>query len=238
MTLDAIVRGCEQVGLETIGIADHLNRPEDAERNALLRKDIEQLDTPVRVYFGAEVGFAFKLGRHPLTVEDKQRLGYQYAIGSHHSTYLREYDLERIVQVQHEYHLATCADPVIDVLGHPWRFLYEEFKRTGWPWIDTMKCVPESMTRELAHAAVQTGTAVEINTTSNLCMKFQPESYFEEYVQYLSILAEEDVTFSLGSDAHELNEFEMIRLAWDVVDRLGIPDERIWRPAGDPANTH
>jgi len=238
MTLEAVARGCEQAGLTAIGISDHLNRPEDAERNAVLRKEIEKLDTPLAVYLGAEVGYAFKLGRHPLTAEDKQRLGYQYAIGTHHSTYVREYDLDRIVQLQHGYHLVTCADPVIDVLGHPWRFLYEEFRRTGWPWIDNMKCVPESMTRELARAAVESDTAIEINTTSNLCMKFQPESYFEEYVQYLSILAEEGVTFSLGSDAHELDEFETIKLAWEVVDRLGISDDRIWRPAGEAANTH
>jgi histidinol phosphatase-like PHP family hydrolase len=236
MTLAAVIEGVEAAGVAAIGIADHLNAREHAERNALVRKEIEQLDTPVEVYLGAEVGFAYKLGRHPLTGEDKARLGYQFAVGSHHSTYLKEYDLDRIVRRQHEYHLATCADPVIDVLGHPWRFLYESFQRAGWPWIDTMKCVPESMTRELARAAIESGTAIEINTTSNLCMKFQPESYFEEYVDYVAILAEEGVTFSLGSDAHELHEFETIHLAWEVVDRLQIGDERIWRPIGPPAN--
>ncbi|HUU43765.1 MAG TPA: PHP domain-containing protein, partial [Planctomycetota bacterium] len=235
MTLAAIVSGCERVGLESIGIADHL-APDGHERNAALLREIEKLDTPLRVYLGAEVGWAFKLGTHPMTSEQKETHGFQYAIGSHHSTYLKEYDLARIVELQHAHHLKTCEHPGIDVLGHPWRFLYEEFRRTGWPWINTMTCVPESMTRELGRAAVETGTAIEINTTSNLCMKFQPESYFEEYVAYLSVLAGEGVTFALGSDAHELDEFETIRLAWDVVDRLGIGDDRIWHPACPPAN--
>jgi len=235
MTLEAIVTGCERVGCESIGITDHL-APDGHERNSSIRKEIEALTTPVKVYLGAEVGYAWKLETHAMTAEQKAEYGFQYAIGSHHSTYLKEYDLAKIVRVQHQYHLKTCEQSSIDILGHPWRFLYESFTRAGWPWIDTMKCVPESMTRELARAAIETGTAIEINTTSNLCMKFQPESYFEEYVDYIAILAEEGVTFSLGSDAHELDEFETIKLAWDVVDRLGIPDERIWHPSCPPAN--
>ena len=234
MTLDAIVAECERLGLESIGITDHLGL-DQLERNSALRRDIEALDTPMGVYLGAEVGYAWKLKTHALTAEDKAKYGFQYAIGSHHSTYLREYDLEKIVATQHEYHLRTCEHPVMDILGHPWRFLYEEFRRQEWPWMDTMKVVPEKMTRELGQAARETNTAVEINTTSNLCMKFNPESYYE-YVAYLAILAEEGVTFSLGSDAHELNEFETIRLAWQVVDRLGIGDDRIWHPTGVAAS--
>ncbi|KPJ52502.1 MAG: hypothetical protein AMS16_06315 [Planctomycetes bacterium DG_58] len=235
MTLSAVVAECERQGLESIGITDHLGLDQMA-RNSAIRTDIAALHTPVNVYLGAEVGYAWKLNRHALTREGKQQYGFQYAIGSHHSTYLKEYDLEKIVAVQHQYHLKTCENPVMDILGHPWRFLYEEFKRRGWPWIDTMKCVPESMTRELGQAARETETAIEINTTSNLCMKFQPDSYFAEYVAYLAVLAEEGVTFALGSDAHELHELKTIRLAWEVVDRLGIPQGRIWHPTCSPAN--
>ncbi|HUV39922.1 MAG TPA: PHP domain-containing protein [Planctomycetota bacterium] len=235
MTLSAIVRECERLGLESIGIADHLGR-DQLERSAGLRKDIEALDSPVDVYLGAEVGYGWKTQTHGLTEGQKQQHGFQYAIGSHHSTYLREFDLEKVVRLQHEHHLKTCANPAMDILGHPWRFLYEEFKRCEWPWIDTMTCVPESLTRELAHAAVETGTAIEINATSNLCMKFQPDSYFEEYVAYLAVLAEEGVTFALGSDAHELHELKTSRLTWEVVDRLGIPDDRIWHPGVAAAN--
>ena len=235
MRLSAIVRECERLELDSIGIADHLGA-EQYERNSALRKDIEALNTPINVYLGAEVGYGWKTQTHGLTEEQKERYGFQYAIGSHHSTYLREFDLEKVVRLQHQHHLKTCAHPTMDILGHPWRFLYEEFKRRDWPWIDTMTCVPESLTRELAHAAVESGTAIEINTTSNLCMKFQPESYFEEYVDYVAILAEEGVTFSLGSDAHELHELKTIRLAWEVVDRLEIPDDRIWCPRTRAAN--
>jgi histidinol phosphatase-like PHP family hydrolase len=235
MTLVAIIRECERVGIEAIGITDHLNAPEHAERNAKILFDIRGLDTKVKVYLGAEVGYSVRLGAHPLDEETKAKLGYQYAIGSHHSLYVREYDLAKLIEEYHRHLLLTCEDPAMDVLGHPYRFLYEEFKTRNWPWIDSMRMVPKRFVRELAQAAVATGTAIEINTTSNLCMKFNPSSYYGEYVEFIAELAGEGVTFSLGSDAHELNEFDTIRLAWDVADRLGIPDERIWRPASPPA---
>ena len=236
MELTAIVAECERLKLESAGITDHLNRPEQAEMNAAVLADIRGLKSSVGVYFGAEVGYSDKLNAHPLTQERKEKLGFQYAIGSHHSAYVKRYNPRKIIELQHRHHLLTCEDPAMDILGHPYRFLKEEFDAAGWPWIDSMRLVPEKLARELGQAARETGTAVEINTTSNLCMKFNPPSYLEEYVEFLSILADEGVTFSLGSDAHELNEIETIRLAWQVVDRLGIPDSRIWRPGAAPAS--
>ena len=236
MTLDAIVRECQKAGLVKIGITDHLNRPEHAESNAVILKDIRALRTDLEVYFGAEVNYGWKLKRHPLSQERKEELGYQYAIGSHHSTYLREYDLAKIIETQHRHHLLTCADPAMDILGHPYRFLKPEFDNAGWPWFDNVDVVPRKILRELAAAAKQTGTAVEINSTSNLCNKFQGDAYRESYIELLRVLADEGVTFALGSDAHELHEFETNRLCRDVVERLGIPEDRVWMPRCSPAS--
>ena len=229
MTLGAIVRECERLGLEEIGIADHLYGIGPAP-NANLRKEIEQLQSPLRVRLGIEAGFNGRLGTHPITVADKQKYGFDYAIGSHHSTYVKEHNLNRIIELQHEGHLKTCRHPAIDVLGHPWRFLYEEFRERGWPWFDTVTVVPKGLTRELGRVAKATGTAIEINATSNLCMKFNPPSYLVGYIDYLAILASEGVMFSLGSDAHELAELSTASQTWEVVDQLGLTDDRIWHP--------
>ena len=51
---------------------------------------------------------------------------------------------------------------------------------------------------------------------------------------FVNGLAEEGVLFSPCSDAHDIGQLERVRLAWDAIDRLGLPDDRIWRPAGDP----
>ncbi|MFB3893694.1 MAG: PHP domain-containing protein [Phycisphaerae bacterium] len=235
MTLGAIVARARQVGLDAIGISDHLNRPEQAAANAALLKEIRAMSAAGgaahTIYFGAEVGFSAKLGRHPLTLDLKRELGYQYAIGSHHSPYIDAYDPVKLIDQQHRHHLLTCRDEAMDVLGHPYRLLYEEFQARGWPWFCAIEMVPRGFIRELGQAARDSGTAIEINTTSNLAMKFNPPEYFERYVDYLAALADEGPMFALGSDAHEIEEIDTIALAWQVADRLNLRPERIWRPA-------
>ncbi len=229
MTLQAIVKECERLGMEEIGIADHLYGA-DPSRNIVIRKEIEQVKSTVRIRLGIEAGYNGRLNSHVITPDSKRSYGLDYAIGSHHSAYVKEHNISRIIELQHEGQLKTCHDPGIDILGHPWRFLYEEFRDRKWPWFDTVTVVPQGLTRELGRTAKATGTAIEINAMSNLCMKFNPASYFEEYVKYLEILASEGVTFSLGSDAHEIHDLEKIRITWQVVERLGLMEDRIWHP--------
>ncbi len=237
MSLTDLIAGCEKLGFVKIGITDHYYGADKLDRQCAVLEEIRALSTPVEVYFGVEAGFGYKLGRHPLSREEQAEHGFQYAIGTHHSSYIKgEYDLEKIVATHHEYHLKTVQDPSIDVLGHPWRFLKPEFERAGWPWLNSMKPVPESMSRELARAAVENGKAIEINTTSNLTSLKQPESYYREYEEYIALLNEEGVTFSLASDTHQVSELETMLVAWEVAERIGIPDGRIWSPSCAPAN--
>jgi len=231
MLLPTILDRCRSVGLEEIGISDHLYKTELTESLVDMRRQIKELGESVpKVYFGSEVGYNGRLNCHPLTLEQKQELGFDYAIGSHHSPYIKEYNVTRLIEEQHRHHLLTCQDPAMDILGHPYRLLYHEFLNLGWPWFCSMNIVPRNFIHELGQAARETGTAVEINTTSNLVMKFNPPQYFEHYVEFLSILNDEGVTFALGSDAHEIEEIDTIKVAWQVVERLKIPAERIWSP--------
>ena len=95
-----------------------------------------------------------------------------------------------------------------------------------------MKHVPESMARELGAAARETGTAVEINACANLVNAQFNESYVQEYVEYLAILESEGVTFAAGSDAHDINSLRKIESAWAVMEKLGLSEDRVWRPVG------
>ncbi len=229
MTVEAIVRECESLGLEEIGITDHLYDG-DYKRNLPAHKEIGKLESSLRVRRGVEIGFDPNLGQHPVTAEDRRRFGLDYTIGSHHGAYVSEYNINKVIELQHEAHLKTCWQPEVDVLGHPWRFMYEEFRANNWPWFDTVTVVPKGLTRELGRVARETGTAIEINAHSSLRMKRNPPAYLEEYIGFLSILADEGVMFSTASDSHELGELQGIRLVYEVVDRLGLTDDRLWRP--------
>jgi len=237
MEVAAIVRECERIGVKTLGITDHLNRWGQGEMHRPIRADIEAVDTDIEVYFGVELNFMGKDGAFAFNEDIKAEYGFQFAIGGIHSAYMTDYDPKELVDIQHRHHLKTCADPLVQVLVHPYWFPKHEFDDLGWPWLERMPRVPEAYARELGQASAETGTAIEINATANLTNPLYPAEFVEQYVEYLAIVAEEGALFSVGSDAHDIGRLREIDAAWRAVDALGLPDGRIWRPTGTPMNS-
>ena len=235
MEVLAIVRECERLGVTTLGITDHVNSRDDLRLHVPIRQDIEGLDdTELEIYFGVELNFTGYDEEFVYSREIAEEYGFQFAIGGIHSTYVEEYDLGTIVDIQHKHHIKTCLDPLVEVLVHPYWFGSREFEDHGWPWFDSMKAIPEHYVRELGQVARETGTAIEINAMANLTNPKFSASYVEQYVDFLSVLAEEGAVFSLGSDAHDIHELATIQDIWQVVKRLGLSQDRIWRPQGKP----
>ena len=227
MEVSAIVKECERVGVATMGITDHLNSLDQLKFHLPIKQDIERLNTKVAVYFGVELNYLAADGDFAFSAEIKDKYGFQFVIGGIHNTYLQTYDLKKIVDVQHYHHLKTCRDPLVDVLVHPYNFSKGEFDRKGWPWFDSMSVVPESYARELGQAARETGTAIEIHWR---CI----ERYAEEYIAFLSVIAEEGACFSLGSDAHTISGLKNVESVWGVASQLNLTADRIWFPNGQP----
>jgi histidinol phosphatase-like PHP family hydrolase len=234
MEIPAIAREAERLGVKVLGITDHLNSLDKLELHGPIRKDIEELDTSISVYFGVELNFLGADGDFAYSAEVKEQYGFQFAIGGIHGTYLEEYDLKKIVEVQHRHHLKTCRDPLVDVLVHPYWFGKGEFDKKGWPWFDSLQAVPESYARELGQTAKETGTAIEINACANLENPAYSDRYVQEYIAFLAVVAEEGACFSLGSDAHDIGRLKNIQTAWQVAQQLRLTADRIWMPQGRP----
>lgn len=235
MEVAAIVAECVRLGVTSLGITDHLNTLDQVDRHIPILRDIQQLEAPgIDIYFGVELNYTGCDQGFAYSRAIAEQVGFQFAIGGIHATYLEAYDLGKLVEIQHRHHLRACADPLVQVLVHPYWFGAGEFTRRGWPWFDSMKAVPERYARELGQASRETGTAIEINGKANLRNPRYSERYVREYEEYLSILAQEGAIFSCGSDAHDISHLEAVRATWDVVERLGLPPEQIWRPEGPP----
>jgi len=234
MEVPAIVEECRRLGVARVGITDHLNSLDKLEPHRLIRRDIEALDGATAVYFGVELNFTGVDGPFPYSVEIREEYGFQFAIGGIHATYLDAYDLKSMVDVQHRHHLKTCRDPLVDVLVHPYWFPKNEFETKNWPWFDSMEPVPERYARELGQTAKETGTAIEINACANLVNPRYSDRYVQEYIDYLSAIAEEGASFALGSDAHDIGRLATIETAWQVAERLNLTADRIWLPPGAP----
>ena len=234
MEVPAIAQECERLGLEALGITDHVNSLDRLPLHLNIKRDLEVLETQIPVYFGVELNFTGLDEGFPFSAELKEEYGIQFAIGGIHNAYLESYDLETLLEIQHRHHLKTCRDPLVDVLVHPYWFWKGEFDSHNWPWFDSVAVVPESHVRELGQVARETGTAIEMNATASLAKEAFGEDYVKEYVEFLSIIAEEGASFSLGSDSHDIGSLREIRNAWQVAEQLNLTEDRIWRPQGAP----
>ena len=234
MEIPAIVKECERLGVRSIAMTDHLNTLDQIELHPPIREAIKRLDTELAVYFGVELNFTGRDEGFAFSQEIKEEHGFQFAIGGIHSAYLDQYDLEKLVEIQHAHHLKTCADPLVAVLVHPYWFSYGEFERNGYPWFDSMKAVPEAYAHELGQALKDTGTAVEINAMAMLRTSTHDEEFKKEYLDYLAIVAGEGARFSVGSDAHDISTLESIRDGWQAVEQLGLGEDQIWQPDCEP----
>jgi histidinol phosphatase-like PHP family hydrolase len=234
MTIPAMVQTAHGLGVTKLGITDHLNTLDKLDLHVNIREDLEELEPPVDVYFGVELNFQGCDGEFAYSDEVRDRLGFQFAIGGIHGTYLNEYNLSKLIDIQHRHHIKTCRNPLVDVLVHPYWFGKGEFDRNNWPWFDSVSVVPESYARELGQVARETGTAIEINGCANLVNAANPAGYVDAYADYLAAVAEEGCLFSVGSDAHDIGRMQSVCEAWRMAERLGLDESRIWSPSCDP----
>jgi histidinol phosphatase-like PHP family hydrolase len=235
MNIPAMVAKARELGVRRLGVTDHLNTLDKLPLHRPIKADLLALESPgVDIWFGVELNFLGCDGDFAYSEEVRDELGFQFAIGGIHGTYCETYDLKKIIDIQHRHHLAVCRNPLVDGLVHPYWFGKYEFDRKGWPWFDSVRVVPEAYAIELGQVARETGTAIEINGSANLVNAANPEGYVEEYLEYLARVASTGCSFSLASDAHDIKRMKTALSALDIAERLGLDDDRIWRPAGPP----
>ncbi|MHC4716505.1 MAG: PHP domain-containing protein [Planctomycetota bacterium] len=232
MEIQPVIDAWRAKGVTCMGFTDHLNRPDQLPLHRHVLADIRNAATDIPVYFGAELNFTGCDEGFVWNAEVRAEYGFQYAIGGVHNTYLDKFDTDKVIEIQHRHHLAVCADGLVDVLVHPWWFSKHEFTTKGFPDFGTVRLVPAKLTRELAAAARDTNTAIEINGGANI--QGRSDDYVNAYFDYLTILAEEGVTFLLASDAHDIGQTEWLALAWQMAEKLGLEEDRFWRPGGEP----
>jgi histidinol phosphatase-like PHP family hydrolase len=230
MTLPAIVRRCEELGLRSIGIADHLNVRENYYQFAYIKRDIAALDTDLEVFFGVEINLLNGEGEIPYDEAMRDAIGFEFAIGGPHGAYVDHDDRRKIVEIHHRFLCQFAADPLIDVVVHPWWFGKGDFEKNRLRWFDDMSDIPDELSIEFAQIAREHHTAIEVNPEATYQNPKYSDQFKEDYRRYVALLNEQDVMFSLASDAHNINTLGITRGAEALLEELGVPDERIWTP--------
>ena len=167
--------------------------------------------------------------------EEIEELGIEFVVGGvHWGTYV-PMEREAIIRDYHRQYLFMATHPLVDIVAHPWWWMGgwkdDDGRYTTDPWLDDFGKIPASMHDELAAAAVEHGTAIEINLGACLLSRSYPKTFAGQYLDYLAHMKQRGVTFSIGSDTHAAQYAPDFDAAAAMLDSIGLRDEDMWRLA-------
>jgi len=166
-----------------------------------------------------------------------EELGAQYIIGGAHGPLGAPPEREAVIRAYHRQNMFLATHPQIDIVAHPWWWggaIWQDAdgRYRGLPWFDDFSVIPKSMHDEFAAAAREHGTVIEINARAVLLNWAYPETFRPQYLEYLAFLKESGVVFSVGSDSHAASYAGGLAEIAPDLERMGIPEGDLWRPAG------
>jgi len=171
-----------------------------------------------------------------LTAEDVTAYHIEYVVGGAHWPMYVEIEREAVIRDYHRQNMFLATHPLVDTFAHPWWCKIKHWQdpdgmfRTD-PWFDDFRKIPQSMHDELAAAAIQHGTMVEINLEAILLNREYTEPFKRQYLDYLAHLKSRGVTLALGSDCHDPHYAIDFETADRMLAGVGIRDADLWRPS-------
>ncbi len=219
MTVEAICRRADALGLRLIAITDHTYGPQEPARVAAIRREVEQAAPRCTVLVGAEVDVdsGFTDGR--LVVEDLAGLDYVIA-GFHYVPTLGHYprspddrgmDTEQFLDLWQRSLLGIVSNPQIDTLAHPGRLLAACVD------LDAHFEYGLAVFERAAELSAQHRIAWEVNELTGWRL---PAAYQESWVRIYRIALEAGVKLVYGSDAHHPDSIGQCVFAGMILDQL------------------
>ncbi len=202
MTVANVVRRCQELAFDSVGILEHLNDNSAHTLEALeeLVGDFRDVSSDIDLYVGAEFDVDDENGTVSGSREIKERLGLDFCLASWHSfRYLT--DFASAADFVDRYH-RSMMDVVekcdfVDVIAHPWdavRWLVDDGVIDSW----RFEMLPERYRAELIAAMRENEIAIEVNGRN---LQFFDD---ESYCALLNDMRRGGVKVSVGSDAHKM----------------------------------
>lgn len=208
MNVENIASKAAEIGLHTLGIMEHVEPISERhpwEEALHVKKLVDQLKNrvPFKLLSGCEASIIDLKGNLSASCEDLKKVKFDYVIASVHSTFpenpksIEEFQILAMGMMKK----AIRHNPLIDIIGHPWRDTPKILKRCG---IDTQwnyDLIPSEDIAELAELAANANIALEIS---------RPAFEMPGYWNFLSTAAKAGAIFTIGSDAHQWDRFTLI----------------------------
>ncbi len=231
MGVPELLGRCEQEGIMSVAITDHLNRPDQLPTHHLIKQQLREYEGPVQVTWGVEANVIDPAtGAISVVEEHVEEMGFELVIAGPHSSYHEEPDVRSIVDLQHRLMMQVVANPLVHVLVHPWWFGRREFDSGVLAWLTDLQQWPEAQIRELGQAAAETGTAIEMNASAIINSPIYGPEFLADYKRAFGILLEEGAKFTTGSDAHNIDQLGRSSDAAEYLEAIGATDEDLLVP--------
>lgn len=227
-TVQAIIARCAELGLDIVGIGEHLSlsSKHPVECMQSLVQEFRKIDPPMECFVGAEVDVLDRNGKVTCSPELKKELGLDYLLGSFHTGTWDQVSSDVHSFVEEEFFrligmMENC--PHINVVAHPWRAGIKWEHNGSIPkW--SFDLVQDEYQNRLLESALKYGMAVEINAGVEEAMEDGA------YARFALKLKDAGVPISIGSDAHKIKNISRAIHVAEFLDKLGIGDRHLWRP--------
>lgn len=229
MTVAAIAEQFAQCGLEMAGISDHgYADGKNAERCLSIRRELAALRPAVDIRVGVELDICYP-GRVLIEREELALYDYILVACTHYQNRQKvalPAAADEWVIMQNMIDMMTYAAslPFADAIVHPFHVTgMEEF----YPDFDRAKVInriSDEALRRIARTARENEVAIELHESLS-----EPD-YAAAMVRFYRICKQEQVRFSLGSDAHWLSVIGRVRGIFGYLQEVGITEADIWIP--------
>ena len=254
-----LVQEAAEHGIEDFGLTDHIHTRFSLPDLVASRQEFLSNSPSPRFHFGVEVScvsqweidevatgkydnpvYGLRTGGPPsaplaiaLAADDVEQLGIEYVVGGTHWGMYVPLTREDVICDFHRQNMFLATHPLVDIVAHPWwwhgHWQDADGRFTTEPWFDDFGAIPDSMHDELAAAAIQHSTAVEINLSANLLNPAYPERWREQYLEYVASLWSKGVTLSMGSDLHSRHYDIDFEAGARMLESIGVSDAELWR---------
>jgi histidinol phosphatase-like PHP family hydrolase len=258
LVVEELIRDAADAGITDFGLTDHLHTPYNLPDIVSSREEFAASMPHQRFHFGIEVSCVSQWEltelantEHPdpvyglraggpesaapaiaLTSEDIERYEIEYVVAGTHWPLYVPLEREPVIRDYHRQNMYLATHPLVDIVAHPWWWMghwqdNDGCYRTG-PWLDDFDIVPKSMHEEFAAAAIEHGTAIEINIHAMLANMSYPARFKEQYAEYIGFLNDAGVSLSIGSDCHSRYYENRYEDAARLLESTDVNDSDIW----------
>lgn len=217
MTIKNIIQVAAERGMDEIAITEHsfdwhLGPKGNLE---LIREEVAQCETNMKVFVGMEIDPDSKnIGRLIFEDFDKNEL-YPLLVGTHGFPGLERGWHERFSMTKREKQMVyskwfqmiekVIESGVVDILAHPGRIIMQN---------EIIKEFDSNVLanfKQLFDLMRENNTAFELN--EKLLKSFTSENLKQSYNDLITLASECNLNFSIGSDAHSLDEVALFNIA-------------------------